>query len=420
MQHRITASDHGARGEEMARAVEACVHCGFCLPTCPTYNVLEEEMDSPRGRIFLMKEALEGNVPFHEVVDYIDRCLGCVACETSCPSGVPYGELVTPFRAYSESYRRRSFSDRLLRWMVLQTLPFPNRFRWAVFFGRLGKLVRGVMPGRVRTMISLLPSRLTALEELPEIYPAVGARRARVALLAGCAQRVLAPEINWATLRVLARNGVEVIVPRGQGCCGALSLHTGADEQAAQLAARNVQAFPNDVDAVITNAAGCGSGMKEYPLLFRGTAQETEAREFSERVQDVSAFLDALGPIVPPPLKTPLKLAYHDACHLGHAQRVREAPRRLLSTIEGLSVETPRDWELCCGSAGTYNVEQPEIAAELGKRKARTLLEVAPDLIATGNIGCITQLRAHLDDRAKVCHTIEVLDWAYRQVQMTS
>ena len=204
------------------------------------------------------------------------------------------------------------------------------------------------------------------------------------------------------------------MIPREQGCCGALSLHTGVDGQAARLARRNLNVFPRDVDAVISNAAGCGSGMKEYPLLFRGAPEEAEAKEFAERVQDVSVFLNALGLIAPRPLKQPVRLAYHDACHLGHAQRVREAPRRLLQAIEGLQVETPMDWEICCGSAGTYNVEQPDIARELGERKARNILAIEPDVIATGNIGCMTQLRSHLAGKAPVFHTVEVLDRAYR------
>ena len=421
MQHKISSEDLGPRAEPMVRAVEACVHCGFCLPTCPTYRVLEEEMDSPRGRIFLMKEVLEGNIPVEQVFDYVDRCLGCVACETSCPSGVQYGELITPFRAYAERNWRRGWTQRALRWIVLRTLTHPGRFRLAATLGRLtfgwtGRRIRRIFPSRVRVMLDLLPVRLPRAEALPEVFPAEGKRRARVALLAGCAQQVLAPEINWATLRVLARNGVEVVIPREQGCCGALSMHTGMDAQAKRLARRNLTAFPDDVDAILTNAAGCGSGMKEYALLFKGEPEEGAAREFEARVQDVSVFLDALGFEPPPAMDRPLKIAYHDACHLGHAQGVRAAPRRLLEAIPGVTVVTPPDWEICCGSAGIYNIERPEIAAELGRQKVESLLSTGADAVATGNIGCTMQIRTHLAEQQRelpVYHTFEVLDRAY-------
>ncbi len=406
----------------MVRAVEACVHCGFCLPTCPTYKVLEEEMDSPRGRIVLMKEVLEGNIPVEEVFDYIDRCLGCVACETSCPSGVRYGELITPFRAYAEDKWRRGWKHRALRWLVLTTLPHPGRFRLAATVGRFTvgwarRRFRRFLPARVRSMVDLLPERLPRARALPEVYPAIGKRRARVALLSGCVQQVLAPEINWATLRVLARNGVETVVPPRQGCCGALSMHTGRAAQAERLARKNFAAFPADVDAIVTNAAGCGSGMKEYPLLFDGKPEAGTARDFASRVEDVSVFLDALGPVPPPALEKPVRVAYHDACHLGHAQGVRSAPRRLLEAIPGVTVVTPPDWEICCGSAGIYNIERPEIAAELGRQKVSDLLSTGAEAIATGNIGCMMQIRAHLEARPEpapvVEHTMEVLDRAY-------
>lgn len=405
----------------MVRAVEACVHCGFCLPTCPTYRVLQEEMDSPRGRIYLMKEALEGNVPVEDVFDYVDRCLGCVACETSCPSGVAYGELITPFRAYAENKWRRGWTQRAMRWIVLRTLLHPARLRIAAIAGRLafgwmGERGRKILPSRLRTMLDLLPHHLPPAQALPDVFPAEGARRARVALLAGCAQQVLAPEVNQATLRVLARNGVEVVIPRGQSCCGALGMHTGMDALAKRLARKNLSAFPRDVDAILTNAAGCGSGMKEYPLLFKGGTEEDAARDFAGRVQDVSVFLDGLGLESPPALEEPLKIAYHDACHLGHAQGVRDAPRRLLQAIPGVTLLTPPDWEICCGSAGVYNIERPEVAAELGRQKVANILSTGAEAVATGNIGCMMQLRTHLGRQQRelpVVHTFEVLDRAY-------
>jgi glycolate oxidase iron-sulfur subunit len=265
-------------------------------------------------------------------------------------------------------------------------------------------------------MLELLPRTLPAPQPLPSFYPAVGERRARVALLAGCAQQVLAPEIGWATLRVLARNGIETVIPEAQGCCGALAMHTGAAEQAKRHARRNLAAFAEDVDAIITNAAGCGSGMHEYELLFRGEPEHDAAAALSAKVTDVSSFLDQLGLVDVPALESELTIAYHDACHLAHAQGVRDAPRALLRAIGGVTVVTPVDWELCCGSAGTYNVERPEIAGQLGERKATNLIATGARLVAAGNIGCLTQIITHLDrlgHQVEVMHTIEVLDRAY-------
>jgi glycolate oxidase iron-sulfur subunit len=249
------------------------------------------------------------------------------------------------------------------------------------------------------------------------VYPAVGARRARVALLAGCAQQVLAPEINWASLRVLAQNGIETVIPPSQGCCGALAMHTGAAERATAMAERNLAAFPDDVDAIVSTAAGCGSGMREYGLLLAGRDTHAAAEEFAARVRDVSELLDEIGLVsIPPAVSTPRRVAYQDACHLAHAQGVRSAPRALLGAVDGIELVEPDEWQLCCGSAGTYNVERPEIAAELGARKAANLAATEPDLIATGNIGCMTQLQtslATLGHDTPVLHTMQVLDRAY-------
>lgn len=413
MLHQIPTQSLGPRGEPMAHAVQTCVHCGFCLPTCPTYVALGEEMDSPRGRIFLMKEALEGRVELEDALPYLDRCLGCLGCVTACPSGVAYGELITPFRAHAEERRRRSPYDRLLRWFVLETLSRPRRFRWGARLGRIGKLFRRIVPGRLGDMLDLLPDSLPAAKPLPEIFPAEGPRRARVALVAGCAQQVLEPEINWATLRVLSKNGVEVVIPRTQGCCGALAAHTGDAKRAARLARNNLLAFPKDVDAILSNAAGCGSGMQEYGLWLIGEPDQAEAEAFSRRVRDVSVFLDELGLVKKPSLPKPMKVAYHDACHLAHAQGVRSQPRSLLTQVENLTLLEIPDGEICCGSAGTYNLEQPDIARQLGQRKAETVLSVRPDAVATGNIGCMTQLRTHLAALARpipVYHTMELLD----------
>jgi glycolate oxidase iron-sulfur subunit len=411
----------------MADAVETCVHCGFCLPTCPTYRVLGEEMDSPRGRIVLMKESMEGTVELESALPYIDRCLGCVACTTACPSGVDYGELLTGFRGHVEHERHRSPGERAYRAGLLGTLPYPQRMAPLAQLGSLAKPFASWLPTPLRTPLELAPRRPRALHRLPEVVPARGTRRARVALLAGCVQQVIAQQVNFATLRVLSRNGVEVVIPRSQTCCGALPMHTGDQDRARSLARQNLAAFgdgrtdgsdgsPPDgpgIDAVITNAAGCGAGMREYGLLFAGSAEEERGRELASRVRDVSVFLDELGLVVePPPLPRPLTVAYHDACHLAHAQSVRAEPRRLLGAIPNVSVAEPAEWELCCGSAGTYNLEQPAIAAQLGQRKAANIEATGAQAFVAGNIGCLVQIGRY--SQLPAFHTIELLDAAYR------
>mgnify|MGYP003534696032 FL=1 len=411
MQHQIPIEKLGKEGEVMAHAIEACVHCGFCLPTCPTYVVLQEEMDSPRGRIFLMKEVLEGNLKLEEALPYLDRCLACQACVTACPSGVPYGELIATFRLWSEEKRHRFPLERVFRLGPLRTLPYPERFRPLAKLGAgLKPLLKPLpLPKPLKAPLALLPDRLPEEAPYGEVYPAKGERKARVGILPGCAQRVSRPAINQATIQVLQENGVEVVAVPEQACCGALNLHAGDKEGAQALARKNLKAF-RDVDYVVTNAAGCGSGMKEYPLLFLGEPEEEEAQALAAKVKDLSVLLDELGFTPPPPPRRPLRVAYHDACHLAHAQGVREAPRRLLQAA-GLEVLEPREWELCCGSAGTYNLFQPEIAEALGKRKAENLKATGADLVATGNIGCLTQIQAYLD--LPVLHTAELLALLY-------
>lgn len=478
MRHHIDTNTLGPNGASMARAVSTCVHCGFCLPACPTYRVLGEEMDSPRGRILLMKSVLEGELPLEEALPHVDRCLGCLACVTACPSGVEYGELLTPFRARAEAARHQSIGDWMRRQALMRTLPYPGRFRLAARAGQLARRARGLVPKPFHAMLDLVPQQLPAARPLPELYPAVGTRRARVALLAGCAQQVLAPEIGWAALRVLSQCGVEVIVPKAQGCCGSIAMHVGEEALARDLARKNLRAFPDDVDAIVTTTAGCGSGMREYELLFRGTPDEAAAVRFASRVTDICAFLDAQNlvaelrplrltssipalphdaaaggtrtdtrrpapspgehgdprsradsraaaagqaaasgsaPAPPAASDTPLRVAYHDACHLAHGQGVRQAPRALLQRIPNVTLVDIADAGDCCGSAGTYNIDQPDIARRLGARKAAAIRATGADIVASGNIGCLTQIRTHLRDDGvtmPVLHTIELLDRA--------
>jgi glycolate oxidase iron-sulfur subunit len=373
-------------------------------------------MDTPRGRIVLMKEVLEGTLPLEQALPHVDRCLGCLGCETACPSGVKYRELISPFRDHVRDKRPRTLMDRLKRRLLLETLPHPWRFRLAAKSGILTKPLHGLLPQALRPMLSLLPDKLPAAQKLAPFYPAQGTRRARVALLAGCAQQVLAPEINAATIAVLTRNGVEVTVPSAQGCCGALAWHVGAGDAARKAARKNLRAFTGEVDAIVTNAAGCGSGLHEYPLMLQGTPDEDAAKEFAHRVVDVSVFLDRLGIEAPPPLAAPVIVAYHDACHLSHAQGVRSAPRDLLRQIPGLVLKEVADGEICCGSAGTYNIDQPEIAASLGRKKAGNIAATGARFAVMGNIGCMTQIQSHLQSTSgapQVIHTIQLLAMAY-------
>ena len=418
MLHAIKPDEHGPLGEPMARAVQTCVHCGFCLPACPTYQEFGQEMDSPRGRIVLMKQVLEGALPANAARVHIDRCLGCLACEPACPSGVAYRDLISPYRAQVQRKLPRSWREKLRDWVSAKTIPYPGRFRSALRGAAVGRLIVPLLPGGLRAMIELAPKKVPAAVTLPRVTAAHGERRARVALLAGCAQQVLDPDINVATIDVLARNGVEVIVPEAQGCCGGLAWHTGELAAAQDFAAQNLRVFgEEEVDAILTNAAGCGSTMHEYHLILRGTPGEAAAEAFRKRVVDVSVFLARIG-LREKPIgwREPRIVAYHDACHLANAQNVRAEPRELLRAIPGLELREIADPHLCCGSAGTYNLDQPETAASLGRQKAQAITATGAEMVATGNIGCLTQLDAHLarvGAKVKVRHTMQVLRDAY-------
>jgi glycolate oxidase iron-sulfur subunit len=418
VKHRIAAEKLGAHGAAMAKAVEACVHCGFCLPDCPTYRELGQEMDSPRGRIVLMKEVLEGNLALSRALPHVDRCLGCLACETTCPSGVEYGELISPFRDYAESRRSRGIFSSLKRRFLSATLTHPDRFRRLARLATLVRPLRRILPRSLRAPLDLMPGKIPAPETLSSHYPAQGCeRRGRISLLCGCAQQVLAPQINLATIDILTRHGIEVTIPKTQVCCGALAWHIGDGPRARIQARQNLKAFAGEIDAVITNAAGCGSGLQEYPLILAGTRELEAARAFATRVSDISVFLDDMTLAPPPDPGKKLKIAYHDACHLAHAQGVRDAPRRLLRSIPGIELIELPDANLCCGSAGTYNLDHPEIAGQLGAKKAALIANTGADMVASGNIGCLSQLKYHMekiDCRIPIAHTVEIMAAAYR------
>ena len=417
------------------KLLDECVHCGFCLPSCPTYQSWGEEMDSPRGRIHLMKAVAEGKEPLTAAaVGHFDRCLGCMACVPACPSGVKYNLLIEETRATVERTFRRPLADRLFRGMIFSLFPYPRRLKLAVAFQLLYQrtglrwlshklgLLR-LLPRRLRNLEALMPPvalrQLT--DRLPAHQPATGTRRARVALLPGCVQRVYFPDVNQATLRVLAAEACEVVIPEGIGCCGALSVHAGRDDEARRLARATIAALERtEADAIVVNAAGCGSSMKEWGHLFRDDpAWAQRAAALAAKVKDVIELLAALGPIAPRhPL--PIKAAYHDACHLAHAQRIRSEPRALLRAIPGLEL-LELDSDTCCGSAGVHNLLEPESAREIGQRKVDSVVAVAPELLVSANPGCTLQIQMLMRERGqdvRTAHPIEVLDASIRGVPL--
>ena len=399
------------------QVLRTCVHCGFCTATCPTFVLLGDELDSPRGRIYLIKDMLESGRPAtEEVVRHVDRCLSCLSCMTTCPSGVNYMHLVDHARRRIEETYHRPWPEKTLRSVLAFVLPRPRLLRLALLGARLAKPFRGVLPKagmlgpRLRAMLELAPGRSQPSGPGPGVHRALGTRRGRVALLAGCAQTVLDPEINAATIRLLTRLGIEVVVVPKVGCCGALTHHMGKHDAAMGSARAAIAGWMGEVDgegldAVIVNTSGCGTTLKDYGFMFRDEPERVQAARVSALAKDVTEYLATLD-YAPSRPKPELRVAYHSACSLQHGQQVHDAPKVLLRRA-GFTVLEPAEGHLCCGSAGTYNLLQPQIAARLRERKLENIARTAPDVIAAGNIGCITQLSGGVP----VVHTVQLLDW---------
>ncbi len=436
--------------DALREVAKDCVHCGFCLPACPTYQLWAEEMDSPRGRIYLVNQLLDGAELTPAAAEHFDRCLGCMACMTACPSGVQYDQLIEAARVWTEEARssgpapvqapadgKRPVRDRIARAVIFSLFPYPRRLRAMTAPLRVAqrtgldrRLARSSLPARISPVLGaalrLAPPSVSAAaaRPLPERVPALGTRRAVVGMLTGCVQSVFFPRVNAATARVLAAEGCDVVIPRGQGCCGALSLHSGREAEASAFARHTIATFEQaGVDAVVVNSAGCGSAMKEYERLLNGVdggwadgGWAERAAEMSGKVRDLAEFLVELGPTAPRhPL--PVTAAYHDACHLAHAQRITRQPRDLLRAIPGLTLVEVPDAGTCCGSAGVYNLLQPAAASELGARKAESVQSTGAPLLISANPGCSLQIASALAERGQsiaVAHTAEVLDASIR------
>ena len=401
--------------EQANGILRACVHCGFCTATCPTYQVLGDELDSPRGRIYLIKDMLENDRPADaKTVKHIDRCLSCLACMTTCPSGVHYMHLVDHARAHIEKTYKRPLMDRLLRWTLAKILPYPGRFRLALLAAKIGRPFRALVPdARLRAMLEMAPKRIPPVSrgDDPQVFSAKGTRKMRVALMTGCAQKALNTDINDATIRLLRRLGCEVVIAKGMGCCGALVHHMGKEDESQASAARNIRAWMAEIngeglDAIAINTSGCGTTVKDYGHMLRNEPIAADAAVISRLAVDVSELLAKLDL---PKADMGMRVAYHAACSLQHGQQIKSAPKDLLKRA-GFEVVEPKDSHLCCGSAGTYNLMQPEISGQLKDRKVQTLEAKEPQVIAAGNIGCMIQIASGTD--VPVVHTVELLDWA--------
>jgi glycolate oxidase iron-sulfur subunit len=405
---------------EADKILRACVHCGFCTATCPTYVLLGDELDSPRGRIYLIKDMLENDRPATgEVVKHIDRCLSCLACMTTCPSGVHYMHLVDHARDHIERTYKRPLADRLMREMLARVLPNPHLFRWAALAGLLAKPFAPALKSlgfkRLAAMVKLTPTRLAPANDASrKVFPAIGARRGRVAMLAGCLNPVLAPSSNEAAIRVLNRAGIEVVIAAGDGCCGSLVHHMGREDQALAQAQSLIDAWTREIegeglDAILITVSGCGTVVKDYGHLFRtDSAYGAKAQRVAKLTRDVSEYLYTLD-LTPAGNAKSLTVAYHSACSLQHGQKVTRAPKDLLCKLNFVVKDVP-EGHLCCGSAGTYNILQPSLADRLRDRKVANIERLEPDVVAAGNVGCITQIAAGTG--IPVVHTVELIDWA--------
>jgi glycolate oxidase iron-sulfur subunit len=440
-EHPINISFKGFDSQQppQQNLVDACVHCGFCLSTCPSYRVLGKETDSPRGRIYLINDINKGESALAETVtQHFDTCLGCLACVTACPSGVQYDKLIAAVRPQVERNQTRSWSDQAIRALIFNLFPYPNRLRpllpllW--FYQKIGLqnlvqtsgLLQKFLP-RLTAMASILPEvNLDSLQnQLPEVIPAQGETRYRVGMILGCVQRLFFSEVNAATVRVLTANGCEVVIPKSQGCCAALPAHQGQERQAQALARQMIDSFTGtDVDAVIINAAGCGHTLKEYGHILESDPDYQEkAHQFVAKVRDIHEFLMDIGITteLSPLSNQDLKIVYQDACHLLHGQQISAQPRQLLSKIPGVHLKEPMDAALCCGSAGVYNMLQPEVADQLGQQKVANLLSTGATVIASPNPGCALQITKHLrlqDQRIELMHPVELLDFSIRGVML--
>jgi glycolate oxidase iron-sulfur subunit len=421
--------------------IDTCVHCGFCLATCPSYRVIGKETDSPRGRIYLMKDINQGESALTAAIaQHFDTCLGCLACVTTCPSGVQYDQLIAAVRPQVERNQPRSWSDRVIRTLIFNLFPYPQRLRSLLpllwLYQKIGlqnlvqtsRVLKQAFP-RLTAMTSILPDIITlesSQDQLPEVIPAQGERRYRVGIILGCVQRLFFSSVNAATIRVLTANGCEVVIPKSQGCCAALPAHQGQTQQAQALARQMIDSFADtDVDAVIINAAGCGHTLKEYHhILEKDPDYQAKAQQFVAKVKDIQEFLMEVGITTPlsPLHPQDLKIVYQDACHLLHGQKISAQPRQMLRQIPGVHLQEPLDAALCCGSAGVYNMLQPEVADQLGQQKVENLVKTGAAVIASANPGCSLQIAKHLRSQGQhiqLLHPIELLDYSIRGIKLS-